>query len=125
MTMLLTRALALGLLLAAAVAFGLWRDGAAKAARIGDLRNQLSEQRADAAALRALAGARQRVTISYREAIQGLDPNALSQACRADPQLSAAYDAVERMRRDYEAHQPGPESVGGLPDAADNPKPGR
>lgn len=123
LTSIAARILALALLAASALAFGFWQDSAAKAKRIVDLEARVAEQAANASAMRTLAMRRQRVEISYRDATQGLNPDALSQACRADPELARAYLAIERMRND-EANDTGRKPTGRLPASSADPQPG-
>ena len=93
---LVNRGLMASALAAAVLAFGLWRDGKAKADRITDLEGQVAEQRADAAALRTLAERRPQVEIRYRDGLAAVNAagERTSDACLSDPRIAAAYRAL-------------------------------
>jgi len=105
---------ALAAIAASAAAFWFYADAERKADRILELEIQAWSRDADIRALSQRGDGVQRVEISYRDAIQGLDPNALSAICLAE--LGPTYDAVERMRNDARSRAAGRTS-GRLPRA--------
>lgn len=95
---LVNRGLTVAAIGASVAALVFWQASEASERRIVELQGELKGARADTAAWRTHASRRQRVEVVYRDATAGLNPDALSQACLADPELARTYDAIERMR---------------------------
>lgn len=119
----ITKGAAVVALVATVAAWGFYMDAQAKGRRILDLEIQNAAKDADNRALAQVGAGRQRVEISYRDAIQGLDPHALSAICLAE--LGPTYDAVERMRADDAAGRTAVRPARRLRAADAGPKPGR
>lgn len=110
----------IALVVASIAAWGLWTDNQAKARHIVDLELAARNSQAVTNALTTLTTSTRRLDSRFQRAIQGLNPDALSQACRADPALLAAYAATRSLRADFEADAAGGHPASGLPDAGHN-----
>jgi len=103
--------------------WGLWTDNQAKARHISDLELAARNSAAVTSALTTLTTSTRRLDSRFQHAIQGLRPDALSQACLTDPALLAAYAATRSLRADFEADAASGHPASGLPNAGHNRQP--